>query len=363
MKKIVVITVLIFLFSVPVSADVYEEQYDLSGVGDLALPDGAKDILSEFDLDPRESDWIEQINTGNVFTIIINQIKNGGTAPLKAGLTIISLVVIIAAFGTFFEEKNSVVLGYVSTLSISAAALLPAFSVILSTARSIKAGAQFMISFVPVYTSVLLSSGKPLTSAASGGILLAASEGIVQLSTYVIAPLVGSYLAVCICGSVSPLLQTDGIADFLKKAANWILGLVMTVYIGVLTIQTTVNSAADGLAVRTGRFLIGNFVPVVGGALSEALVTVQSSMSLLRSSVGAYGVIVLIVTVLPVVIELCLWRLSLLVCSSAASLFGLGRAASLLKCTDAALSFLLGILLICSVAFIVSLAVTVSIGG
>ena len=137
----------------------------------------------------------------------------------------------------------------------------------------------------------------------------------------------------------------------------------MTVYIGVLTLQTTVNSAADGLALRTGRFLVGNFVPVVGGALSEALVTVQSSMSLLRSSVGAYGALVLVITILPVVIELCLWRLTLLVCSSVAALFGLDRSASLLKCTDAALSFLLGILLCCSAAFIVSLAVTVSVGG
>lgn len=366
MKKIFFILLFCLVFSVSASAATYETQFDLSGAEQLesSLPDTAADMLSQLNIDPADSEWVNKINTGNIFTIIGEFISSGGRAPLSSAVAILGLIIIVSAFKLFsHEQANTPVVEYVSALAVSVTALVPVFSVITAAARSIKAGAQFMLSFVPVYGTILVAAGRPLTSAASGGILLAAGEGIVQLATYVIVPLVGSYLAICITGSVSPILKTSGISELLKKTANWSLGLIMTVYIGVLTLQTTVNSAADNMAVRTGRFLLGSFVPVVGGALSEALTTLQSGVSLLRSSVGIYGVVVLVLTVLPVFIELLLWRAAMLLCSSAAGIFGCDGISALLKSADAALSFLISVLLICSFAFIISLAVLCTAGG
>ncbi len=365
MKKVVFTVLLCFLFALPASADTYSDQLSSSGAQELeqALPEGTYDILSDLGVSLEDTQWVNKINTGNIFTLIKDFIASGGKAPLSSGLAILSLVIMIAAFRLFSDERSrSPIIDYVSALAVSVTALVPVYSVITAAARSIKAGAQFMLSFVPVYGAVLVASGKPLTSASSSTILLAASEGIVSLASYVITPLVGSYLAVCITGSCSPLLKTSGIADLLKKLANWSLGLIMTVYLGVLSLQTTVSAAADNMAVRTGRFLLGSFIPVVGGALSEALTTLQSSVSLLRSSVGIYGVVVMVLTVLPVLIELLLWRAVLLVCASASGVFGCERIGALLKAADAAVAFLVGILLICSLAFIISLAV-IAAGG
>ena len=367
MKRIIItVLLLLWLFSVPVSADVYGDQLDLSGAESFEkdIPDSAEGFLSGLDINLESNDWINKITTGNIFTVIKDFIAEGGKGPFSAAAAVIALIIIASAFEFFSpENQRNEVTGYIGTLAVSVAALIPAFTVITATTAAIKAGAQFMLSFIPVYTTVIFSSGQPLTASASGGLLLAASEGIVQLSTYIIAPLVGAYLAISISTSVSPLISGAGIADFIKKTANWTLGLIMTVYTGILAIQTTVNSAADGLASKTGRFLIGSFVPIVGGPLSEALTTVQSSVTLLRSSMGIYGVVVLVLTALPVLIELLLWRLSLSLCGSVAGVFGMTSVSSLLRSADAAISFLVGILLICSAAFIISLAVLVAAGG
>ncbi len=368
MKKIILtIVVLMFILSPSAAADVYSEQFELSGAEELndSLPDGVRSIFDELEIDITKQNWVDNINAGNVFTIIKEFITDGGKTPLKSGVSVIALILVNAAFLAFCGERMEVkgTALYVSSLSVSAVALLPLFSVITASARSVRAGAQFMLSFVPVYGTVLFASGKPITGAASGSLLLAASEGMVQLSTHVLSPLIGSYLAVCICSSVSPVINGSGISELIKKAANWIIGLISTVYLGILSVQTTVNASADTLAVKTGKFVIGSFIPVVGGIMSETLTTVQSCMSLLKTSVGIYGVVVVALIMLPVIIELLLWRLMLLCSSSVASVFECGGICTVLKAADAAVSFLVGIILICALAFIISITVIFAAGG
>ncbi len=364
MKRIVIITLLLIFFLSPsVSAELYNDQLDMSGAEEFysAIPEDAENIMDDLGISLNDSGWVNKINTKTIFDVIKNQIINGGREPLACGITLLALIIIIAAFDTFSESKN-ITTGYIGTIAAASAALLPVFSVITAAVGAIKAGAQFMLSFIPIYGTVLFSSGKPITAGASGGVMLSAAEGMVWLSGYVILPIVGSYLAVCISSSVSPLMELSGISDFLKKVANWTLGVVLAVYTGVLSIGTAVNSAADSLASKTGKYIIGN-IPMVGGALGETLGAVQSSMALLRSSMGMFAILVLVLTLLPLLIELLLWRLSLSLSAAVASVFGNGKIASLLKATDSALSFLIGILLISASAFIISLGVLVSVGG
>ena len=77
-----------------------------------------------------------------------------------------------------------------------------------------------------------------------------------------------------------------------------------------------VNSAADNLSMRTAKFIIGSAVPVAGGVLSEALGTLTASVSLLKSSVGIYGVVACVVIFLPLLTELFLWRVGLNITSA-----------------------------------------------
>ena len=146
----------------------------------------------------------------------------------------------------------------------------------------------------------------------------------------------------------------------IKKIVFWIMALVSTVFIGILGIQTAVNASADTLVSKTAKFIIGSSVPVAGGVLSEALGTVTASMGLLKSSVGIYGALACGVTLLPLVIELLIWRVTLLIACAVSELFALPEISGLLKAADAMMSVLIGILLLVGALFIISLAVVVT---
>lgn len=362
MKRIILVVFLLFALSVSVSAeqDIYAEQYEKSGAAELEnnLPDEVRDYLISEDISPAGSDWVNKITAGNIFTLLWDSMKSGGKTPFSTALAAVGLSLAVSAFRLFSEKRG--LSGSLDFISVSAAAglvLLPLFAIITSSARTLKAAAQFMLSFIPVYCGVLVASGRPVTGGASGGVLLVASETVVWLAASVIIPLMGAYLAITLCSSLSPAVNLSGLCDAIKKTATWGTGLIMTVYIGVLGMQTTVNTSADNLAVKTGKFLIGSFVPVVGSAVGEALTAVQSSVSLLRSSVGIYGALAVALIVLPAIAGLIVWRVCLMLSAAAATVLDCPKIAALLRGCDSAVAFTLAMTVICSVALIISLAV------
>ena len=144
------------------------------------------------------------------------------------------------------------------------------------------------------------------------------------------------------------------------NAIMWIMAFISTVFLGILGIQTAVNSSADSLVSKTAKFIIGSSVPVAGGVLSEALGTVTASMGLLKSSVGIYGALACAAMLLPLIAELLIWRLVLLVTSAAAELVSLSEISGLLRAVDSMLSVLAGVILLVGAMFIISLAAVVT---
>ena len=151
--------------------------------------------------------------------------------------------------------------------------------------------------------------------------------------------------------------QQEKTSQAVKKLALWVLSLITTVFLGILSIQTVVNAHADNLSMRTAKFIIGSSVPVAGGVLSEALGTLTASMSLLKSTVGIYGVVICCLIFLPIIIELVLWRITLWVSDFVALQFSLSKISGLLQSLDTVLSVLIGIILLTCAMFIISLSV------
>ena len=62
--------------------------------------------------------------------------------------------------------------------------------------------------------------------------------------------------------------------------------IFLTIFLGVLSVQGTATAVADGIAVKTAKFVTGNFIPVVGRMFTEAADTVISASGLLKNTVG-----------------------------------------------------------------------------
>ena len=366
MKRIILILVLLLLFSFSASAeDIYKEQYDLTAIDELqnSLGNRVKEFFSDFGIDPSDSDWVNKLDGENIFLHVIKFLKEGGRGPLKATAGMMGVIILFSAANLFERaaEYKSVI-SYIFTLVTAASVFLPMLSLISAVTDAVRGTATFMTSFVPIYAGILMAGGKGITASGMSFLLLFAAEGVNLIASFLVLPLMSAYLGMGLIGGIMQGGSPLALGETVKKASTWLFSLTLTIFLGLLSIQTAVNASADSAGLRTVKFVLGSLVPVTGGALSETLSTLTSSVKLLGSSVAMWAVLALGISVLPIVLELLLWRLALYISSAAAELFGIREGVNLFRCADTVLSTLLGVIIFTGSLFIISLAVVTNSG-
>ena len=170
-------------------------------------------------------------------------------------------------------------------------------------------------------------------------------------------PLCTMGFSLAIVDAVSPSVSVGGLLRLSRKCTTWILGLLMTVFLGVLSMQNWLGSSVDTAASKTTKYVIANFVPVVGSAVSDAYTTVRSSLQMLRSTTGVVGMVSLCVLFLPPLVQLLLYRGVVAIGAAAAELFGTRSLLRLLRGTQQALAIAFALLVCFGGMFVVSTAI------
>lgn len=344
------------------------EQIEASGANDLLdqLPDGVEEQLGASGIEGIDPESILQFDIGDFFGSLWRTVKSELTKPLAIFLTLAAIILLCALLNAFHStmEENAVskVFSTVAVLCVCGAVILPIADCITRAAGLIRDCSTFILGFIPVFTGIMTVSGKPISGAAYSTVLFGVIQVISQIASTTLVPLLSIFLAFCLVGSVGDMIKLDGVSSTVRTTVLWILGFMLTIFIGILSMQGLVANSADTVTMKTSKFLIGSFVPVVGGAVSEALNSIQGCLGLIRSTVGAFGIIVCLLTFLPIIINIVLLMLSLNFAAMLAGVFGVTRVQGLLKSASTALSLLLGIIIFFAMLLIVATTVMLVLG-
>ena len=364
MKRLICLIVLMpfFIFSVSAeSGDNYYTYYSSSGLSSLEdlLPKEVGDTLDELEIDLSSYSSIINLDTASFITLLKSYIKDGFKAPFSAFLLSTCVLIMCSMVGGIFSKKlqMSETYTYVCMLSLMTVVLLPFVNSATSLISASKSLSVFMLSFIPVFAGVLIMGGSVTMGGVYSATMLLVSNTITNALSFFVSPIITIYISLGISSVLSGIEGAYLLSMRIKSGVNWCLGFVMTIFSGLLSIQSAVAKSADNLAIKTTKFVIGSSVPVAGGALGEALTTVTASMGILRTAAMSWCILVIAVIILPPLIELCLWRISLSVLSSVAHFLSLPDAAKLMDICSAAAGFIFAIILTITAIFIISLAV------
>jgi stage III sporulation protein AE len=350
------------------SGSIVRQQMQQSGAAGLyqKAPDSAKQSLGNLELTEPDTGGLSKFTPAGVFHILQQAAVSAAKRPIKSVVSVFGILLVCALLGTlknsFSEKSLQPVFDIVCALCIAAAVLVPVTQCIADCASTMKQSSEFMTAFLPVFAALVTASGHPASAAVFQGMLLAASQLIAQIAATTFVPMVSIYLAFCVIGSVSPGIQISGIAGFFKTALNWALGACLTVFVGILTVQSMISQAADTVTIKAAKFVVGSAVPVIGSTISDAINTVVSCANLLKTATGAYGIIVFAFAYLPVLLECLLWILAADVMLAITEVLGVSNMAGLLRSIKYALQVLTALVFSAALAMIISLSVMLMVG-
>ena len=381
MKKILMFLLCLLLLCMPVSAvsgsdasgestlqEQFEEQLEASGADELIenAPEQVKESLYDLGLDTISFQKILSLSPKEFIPYFIDQVQAVIARPVKLLAIVVGIIVLCALMNalkqSMAKDKLKEVFQVVSILCICAAVITPVIDCISKTGKTIFDCSNFLISFVPVLSGLMTAGGQIVTATSYQVFLFWAAELVSVIVSRTLVPFLGIYLAIAITSSMNAEFRLDKIADSLKSFICWSLGGLLTVFVGILSIQGIVASSADTVSLKATKFLISSVVPVVGGALSDALGSVQSCVKLLKTSVGAYGIIIAVMTFLPLLIESISWLLVTKISQVVAEFLGAGGVTPVLKATSSVLSIILAIILCFMMLIIITTTIMMLLG-
>lgn len=320
-KLLMVLFVLLFLPGVALAE---QGSVSAAGVPDLDMAEVNKYIDK---LDSEIKGVVPEVNFKQlVYRIASNEVSfnprdiAGGAASMVfrevvANWSLLGKLVVLAIIcavlqnlTSAFDRGSTGQLSYMVTYLVLVTLAIGSFTLAVESGREVvDRMVIFMQAILPVLLTLLVAVGGFTAAAIYQPVVFVSITLIATLIRNVVLPLILIAAILGLVSNLSPKFKISNLAGLIRMVAMGILGIMTTVFLGVLSIQGVAGAVGDSVLLRSAKFATDAFVPVVGGMFSDALEAIVSSSLLIKNAVGIAGVIVVLsIMVMPLLKILCL---------------------------------------------------------
>lgn len=292
-----------------------------------------------------------------VWGMLVDLAKEQLGAPLRMLLSLAGAVLLcgfVRGIGSSLGGGIHQVYVIIMTAFVVSMVIRPMIECILSLHTVYADFSLFLTVYIPVFAGIITTAGQPMTGALYNIMLFGTCQGINSLLQAAFVPVISCYLSLAIVTEIVPQMGLGDLTAGIKKVITWGLGLTVTIFVGLLSLQSAIAGGGDNVATKATKFMIGSMIPGVGGSLSELFMATQGCVQLVKSTVGAVGIAIAAFTFLPVLLRIALWQLTTALGSIIGKMLGAAEISRLLKSVGSAFSIMLAITLYYAMLFIVS---------
>lgn len=282
--------------------------------------------------------------------------------PIKDMIIIAGVVVLVGLIkGTAAAENFSEPLNIVIGCAVAITVFASSAGVISQGMSAVETTSDFMLALIPVLAGIITAAGNPTLALTYGSFAMAAAQAAAQTAGNIIMPLCGAFSAFGVSASLSPELKLTKLADMIKKLTIGVLSFIAAAFSAVLGLKSLLAGSADTLASKGIKLALSSAVPIVGGALSDAYSSIIGSVSLLKSTVGVFGVIAVVMIDLPVVLQLTARIILLKLLGVLSSSMGDDTTGEVLDTLSSALTVITAAVIFTAALFIISTGIVISV--
>ena len=312
MKKIILIFILILIIPTNALAETEEEimsstqeKFNISGFISQAQ-EYTGDFFEDMDLSDIFNQAVQgKVNNQTIYKKIIKILGNEVSSNIKILISILVIIVIhgiLKSITDSLDNSNVSQIIYFIQYILIVTLIMSNFTEII---KLIKETANNLVGFInllmPLLLTLMVYTGNITTSSVLEPIVLFISNFIGNIIVDALIPIVLIIVVFSIISKISDRVQVEKISKFLKSGVVWFLGIVLTIFVGVVSLEGTLSSSVDGVTAKTAKAVVSSVIPVVGKVLGDVVDSVLGCGVILKNAVGVVGVIVIIgICILPV---------------------------------------------------------------
>lgn len=318
MKRFIFILMIVLLLPIHVQAleDTKTTQNDDKQVEDLYNYITNMKTDSEVLRDLNAKEYVrEYMKSGDgkfSFKKIVNAITSYSFKELTASLKLMSELLIIAIVCALlnnlqraFSNEELSNIAYFACYALIIVIVSKSFYIAVGLAKdTITRMTDFMAALIPVLMALLASVGGFTEATVMDPIIIGTINLNARIYVNIIIPLILIGFVLQFVNNISDEYKISNLTKLINQVAIWAQGIIMTIFIGVVTIRGITSKTIDQVTVKTAKYAVDNFVPIVGKCLSDAISTVAGYSLLLKNAISGLGLVIIIFIVLYPVVKL-----------------------------------------------------------
>lgn len=293
----------------------------------------------------------------SVWEAILNLIFDN----LLSFLPIIATVIAVAILGGMIQNLkpnlNGKSIGSVIHFVTYGVVVILIFTIVMKmitiTSDTIGSIKSQMDAIFPILLTMLTAVGGTVSVSVYQPAMALLASIIINVFTIFLMPLFLISTVLSLVSNLSNNVKLDKFIGFLNSLFKWVIGLIFTVFIGFASIQGITAGSIDGLSIKTAKFAIKSYIPIVGSYISDGFYIVLASSSLIKNAVGACGLLLLAGTILAPILQLIVFMLALKLMAGIIEPLGDGKIASFVNTLSKNMTMLISMIVAVSFMYVI----------
>jgi stage III sporulation protein AE len=279
---------------------------------------------------------------------------------VKLGFKLLAALLIMSLFGvlkTSFSHTKVQEIAFFSGYIVIAVMLYDLVQIGVDMTKEVILNCiHFFYATFPLLMVLYAKSGgwvsysfvKPITLGAFG-ILFAILQNV-------ILPLILFQVALAFVSNFSDKIHLKELGNFIKQGTLWLMGIFLTLFVGILSLQGNLGYGIDNMTAKTAKFAISSSIPFAGKYLSDASDTILGYSMLMKNSAGLFAMLSVVGIAMIPILKMMVWCLFFKVLSIVAGVLPDRRFVSLLEDCGGVFFLLLSIIIVVVLMFYFSIA-------
>lgn len=243
-----------------------------------------------------------------IFTLFGKDVKESFRLMFNVLIIIIIHSVMKEIIENLGNNSSAKIAYFVQYLMIVTLVIQSFVSVLNITKEAIDNLSNFMNLLIPLLTTLILTTGCISISNIFQPTLIFLSSMLGNFFNNFLMPVLLMSITFSIISNISDKVQLDKLSKFFKSSIVWILGILLTVFTCLISVEGTLSSSVDALTAKTTKAAVSNFIPVVGKILGDTTETIIGCSNILKNAVGIIGLIIIVgIVLIPLLKILTLW--------------------------------------------------------
>ncbi|MFZ5816801.1 MAG: stage III sporulation protein AE [Bacillota bacterium] len=233
--------------------------------------------------------YAPQAILGGLFRYLVREILANADLLLK--LVVLAIVAaLLQNLQAAFEAEATGKVAYWVVYIVLMGLAVTGFGLAVATARQVMETLHsFMLAILPTLLTLLISMGGVASAAIFQPVMAALLSVAGTVVTTVVFPLAFLAALLEIASGLNENYKLTNLAGLLRQGAMLTMGLTTTIFMGTVAVKGAAGAVADGVTVKTAKFFVGSFIPVIGKTLSDAADLIMGSSILLKNGLGMLG--------------------------------------------------------------------------